>query len=188
MSYSRECDIWSCGVILFLIMSGKQPFKGSTNEETFTNIVNGEFSFEDEAWNDISSDAKDCVTKMLTWDETLRSTAAQMMDHHWIVSNGSSGSIESPDLSEAEATKDSEAADANRETRPTSDTDTESEDIQPVSSPESDEVTESEDQEADEPTCDKSLSLKVSATQFVSHRLGQLTEHYDIIEFIAKGM
>lgn len=61
--------MWSCGVLTFLILSGQQPFKGATNEETFTNIVNGNFSFKDpEIWGNVSSGAKDFIEKLLTWD------------------------------------------------------------------------------------------------------------------------
>ncbi|CAB9505557.1 MAP kinase-activated protein kinase 2 (Fragment) [Seminavis robusta] len=108
MSYSYPCDIWSCGVILFLLLSGKQPFKGSTNEETFANIVNGEFSFSDEAWESVSLDAKDCVYKLLTWDASLRPTAAQALEHPWIASNGTSRvikTLEPPKKEEVEVTK-----------------------------------------------------------------------------------
>jgi Ca2+-binding EF-hand superfamily protein len=68
-------------------VSGQQPFKGATNEETFMNIVNGEFSFSDEAWDNISSEAKDFIKKLLTWDESSRPTAAQALKHPWIVKN-----------------------------------------------------------------------------------------------------
>ena len=95
MSYGLQCDIWSCGVVLFLILSGQQPFKGADNEETFTNIVDGKYSFSDSSWNTISNDAKDMTQKLLTWDENARPTAAVALEHPWITSGGTSRTIKS---------------------------------------------------------------------------------------------
>ena len=89
--------------MLFLILSGQQPFKGATNEETFTNIVDGKYSFSDSAWDTISNDAKDLIQKMLTWDENARPTAAEALKHPWIISGGTSRTIKS--LQEAGAVK-----------------------------------------------------------------------------------
>lgn len=94
-SYGKEADVWAVGVCTFLILSGAQPFKGASNEETFTNIVDGKFSFKDEPWDNISANAKDFITKLLTWDESSRPTAVEALKHPWIVNNAKSESVKS---------------------------------------------------------------------------------------------
>ena len=93
MSYSKECDLWSCGVIAFVVLSGEQPFKASMTEETFNNIINGEFDFSSSAWNGISDKAKDFIQKLLTWDEGERPTAEEALQHPWIADQERSSSI-----------------------------------------------------------------------------------------------
>lgn len=94
MSYSKECDLWSCGVIAFVVLSGDQPFKAATTDETFNNIINGEFEFSNPIWNTISNEAKDFIQKLLTWDEGLRATAEQALQHPWLDIDRSSRSLE----------------------------------------------------------------------------------------------
>lgn len=82
-----ECDLWSCGVITFVCLSGEQPFKAETTEETFSNIINGEYDFSSPVWKKISKKAKDFIEKLLTWDEGERATPEQALQHPWIVDN-----------------------------------------------------------------------------------------------------
>ena len=84
-SYGHKCDIWSCGVIAYLILTGKQPFKGANDEQTFQNIAKGLVSFSDPIWSELSDTAQDFVKKLLTWDQALRPTAAEALLHPWIV-------------------------------------------------------------------------------------------------------
>lgn len=85
MSYSYKCDIWSVGVISFLILSGQQPFKGQSDQDTFNNIVNGSYTFEAPVWENISDLGKSFVKSLLTWDQDKRPTAAAALEHPWIV-------------------------------------------------------------------------------------------------------
>jgi calcium-dependent protein kinase len=84
MSYAHKCDIWSVGVIAFLVLSGQQPFKGQTDQDTFNNIVNGAYSFNDPIWDNISDRAKDFVKTLLIWDQNERPSAAEALEHTWI--------------------------------------------------------------------------------------------------------
>jgi len=83
MAYGSKCDIWSCGVIAYTVISGKQPFKGANDEETYENIMNARCLFSDVVWGSISDIAKDFITKLLTWDENLRPTAEEALQHMW---------------------------------------------------------------------------------------------------------
>jgi serine/threonine protein kinase len=87
-SYGSKADIWSCGVIAYIILSGKQPLKGATDQETFTNIAKGEISYADPIWESISPEAQDFVKLLLTWDERLRPTASEALNHPWMMKNG----------------------------------------------------------------------------------------------------
>lgn len=108
MAYGRESDIWSCGCILFLMLSGQQAFKGKTTEDTFTNIVTGQYSFAAPAWQKISDDAKNFIKLLLTWDAKsgARPTAAQALQHPWIVNNDPSPSSTKPRARAVDTTKD----------------------------------------------------------------------------------
>jgi len=81
--YNNSCDIWSIGVILYVLLSGFLPFFGETQEELFDKILTGSYSFANKVWDDISPTAKDLVTKMLTLNEEDRPTAKQCLEHPW---------------------------------------------------------------------------------------------------------
>lgn len=81
--YTEKCDIWSCGIILYILLSGEPPFNGSTDEEILSNIKIGVFNFS-KNFNNISDDAKDLISKMLTFDPAKRYSAAQALDSKWI--------------------------------------------------------------------------------------------------------
>jgi len=84
-NYGHKCDIWSCGVIAFLLLTGKQPLKGASDEETFHNIVKGNISYDDPIWEALSENALDFVKTLLTWDQHVRPTAAEALRHPWVI-------------------------------------------------------------------------------------------------------
>jgi calcium-dependent protein kinase len=73
--YNEKCDIWSCGVILFILLSGQPPFNGQSDQEIMKKVRAGKFSFSDPAWGNISNDAKDMITQLLTYDIDKRPSA-----------------------------------------------------------------------------------------------------------------
>ncbi|KAK8494848.1 hypothetical protein V6N13_062481 [Hibiscus sabdariffa] len=83
-SYGKEIDIWSAGVILYILLSGVPPFWAETDKGIFEAILEGELDFESDPWPSISESAKDLVRKMLTMDPKKRLTAAQALEHPWL--------------------------------------------------------------------------------------------------------
>ena len=63
--YGQEADIWSCGVILYILLSGVPPFWGETEQQIFEAVGKGHIDFKTDPWPHISSEAKDCVRRML---------------------------------------------------------------------------------------------------------------------------
>lgn len=82
-SYDFKCDIWSCGVILYIFLCGYPPFNGKNNTEIFERILQGAYCFPVEDWSYVSQEAKDLVTKMLTYEPSKRPTADDLLKHPW---------------------------------------------------------------------------------------------------------
>ncbi|KAG5039067.1 hypothetical protein JHK86_019907 [Glycine max] len=78
-SYGKEIDIWSAGIILYILLSGVPPFWAETEKGIFNAILEGEIDFVSEPWPSISDSAKDLVRKMLTQDPKKRITSAQVL-------------------------------------------------------------------------------------------------------------
>jgi calcium-dependent protein kinase len=87
--YGPKCDIWSCGVVLFEVLSGLMPFTDICSSErndmaTQANILNENYSFDDPIWNSISDSAKDFVKHLLAYEEKDRPTAEQALGHPFL--------------------------------------------------------------------------------------------------------
>jgi len=64
--YGKEADLWSAGVILYILLSGVPPFWGETEQQIFDAILKGHVDFQSDPWPRISSQAKNCVRMLLT--------------------------------------------------------------------------------------------------------------------------
>lgn len=87
-SYTEKCDLWSVGVILYILLCGIPPFNGNSDLEITAKIQRGKFSFDGEVWKRISIDAKDFITKLLVFDPIHRLSAERALEHPWIHSAG----------------------------------------------------------------------------------------------------
>jgi len=82
--YDQACDLWSAGVIMFVLLCGYPPFYGDTDAQVLQKVRRGEFTFVKEDWKSISVDAKDLITNLLKMDPTARFTAGQALTHPWV--------------------------------------------------------------------------------------------------------
>ncbi|KDO76378.1 hypothetical protein CISIN_1g010013mg [Citrus sinensis] len=87
-NYGAEADIWSAGVILYILLSGVPPFWGETEQSIFDAILRGHIDFSSDPWPNISSSAKDIVKKMLHADPKERLSAAEVLNHPWMRVDG----------------------------------------------------------------------------------------------------
>ena len=81
--YDEKCDIWSLGVIFYVLLCGYPPFNGDTDVEIIQNVQKGKFIFPEEEWGIISSEAKDLIKKMLTYEPSKRISAKEVLLHPW---------------------------------------------------------------------------------------------------------
>ncbi|CAI5483455.1 unnamed protein product [Closterium sp. Yama58-4] len=88
--YGKESDVWSCGVILYILLSGAPPFYGSTEKQIFNAVLKGNADLVGEPWPHISDAAKDLVRRMLTLDPHKRITAADALRHPWVAADKAS--------------------------------------------------------------------------------------------------
>lgn len=84
-AYDVKCDVWSVGVILFLLLGGYLPFDDDDEDKVFDKTRNGQYDFRPRYWKNISSGAKDLVTKCLTLKPSKRATATEALNHDWMV-------------------------------------------------------------------------------------------------------
>ncbi|KAJ9181257.1 hypothetical protein P3X46_009405 [Hevea brasiliensis] len=86
--YGRECDVWSAGVIIYILLSGVPPFWDETEQGIFEQVLRGELDFISEPWPNISESAKDLVRRMLVRDPKKRMTAHEVLCHPWVQVDG----------------------------------------------------------------------------------------------------
>nr|GMD97449.1 calcium-dependent protein kinase 29 [Ipomoea batatas]GME00110.1 calcium-dependent protein kinase 29 [Ipomoea batatas] len=87
-SYGKEIDVWSAGVILYILLSGFPPFCADNDKGTFEEILKGQLDLKSPPWPSISSDAKDLIRRMLAVDPRKRITAAEALEHPWLKEDG----------------------------------------------------------------------------------------------------
>lgn len=89
LPYGKAVDMWSTGVITYILLGGYPPFHDENQARLFNRIKKGKFVFHDEYWSNISPQAKDLISRMLTVDPEARITAAEALKHPWITTAGS---------------------------------------------------------------------------------------------------
>ncbi|OIV92272.1 hypothetical protein TanjilG_00290 [Lupinus angustifolius] len=86
--YGPEADVWSAGVIIYILLCGTPPFWGESEQEIFKEVLDGDLDFSLDPWPTISESAKDLIRKMLVRDPRNRITAHEVLCHPWIQVDG----------------------------------------------------------------------------------------------------
>ncbi|XP_076011892.1 serine/threonine-protein kinase 33 [Genypterus blacodes] len=82
--YSQWCDVWSIGVIMYMLLCGEPPFFSKSKTKLFHMIMKGELQFTQPIWNTVSNEAKHVLTHLLQVDPACRMSANQLLDNPWI--------------------------------------------------------------------------------------------------------
>merc|ERR1712002_425245 len=100
--YDKRCDLWSLGVMMYILLCGYPPFSGSCGHQCgwaqggscdqcqinlFNNIQQGKFEFHPKEWSKISPQAKDLIKKLLVKDAKKRLSAGDVLGHVWLMNN-----------------------------------------------------------------------------------------------------
>merc|ERR1712179_885979 len=111
ISYNKKCDLWSLGIIMYILLCGYAPFSGNCGldcgwergesclecqEMLFANIKEGEVIFPVQHWDKVSLEAKDLILQLLVRDSLTRLDAVQVLDHPWIAKGGSTTALQTP--------------------------------------------------------------------------------------------
>ncbi|KAJ8747742.1 hypothetical protein K2173_013067 [Erythroxylum novogranatense] len=86
--YNEKVDVWSAGVVLYVMLAGIPPFYGETVEEIFEAVVRGNLRFPPRIFRTVTTEAKDLLKKMICRDISRRISAEQALMHPWIVGGG----------------------------------------------------------------------------------------------------
>jgi serine/threonine protein kinase len=97
--YNEKVDVWSLGVITYMLLTGKRLFPGETSEEVKRNVVRYEIDFNSQTLKKVSKEARSFLKCCLNRDTSLRQTPKQLLAHNWL-NNQNRESIASQDARE----------------------------------------------------------------------------------------
>jgi calcium-dependent protein kinase len=84
--YNEKCDLWSIGVILYILLTGRPPFDGNDDDEILSNVKKGTFDKHSYPYPLLSAQSKDLINKLLQYDPKKRISAEQAIEHPWFKS------------------------------------------------------------------------------------------------------
>jgi len=83
LSYTEKCDVWSCGVIMYILLSGTPPFNGRDDRDILRKVKSGKYGFDDPVWANVSKEAKKLIKRMMEVDQTKRASAQEALIDPW---------------------------------------------------------------------------------------------------------
>ena len=87
--YDEKCDLWSCGVILYILLSGRPPFGGENDKEIMERVALGKYDLQSSPFNKVSKSGIDLIQKLLIMDPKKRRSAQDALLHPWFKENKS---------------------------------------------------------------------------------------------------
>jgi calcium-dependent protein kinase len=87
--YNEKCDLWSCGVILYILLSARPPFEGDNDNDIIKKVKVGKYNLEQKPFNSLSNECLDLIKKLLEMDVDKRIDAETALNHPWIINNKS---------------------------------------------------------------------------------------------------
>ena len=87
--YDEKCDIWSCGVILYILLSARPPFGGENDKEIMENVSLGKYDLQSSPFDKVSKSCIDLIQKLLVMDPKKRISAETALKHNWFKENKS---------------------------------------------------------------------------------------------------
>jgi calcium-dependent protein kinase len=84
LNYNEKCDIWSCGIIMYVLLIGKSPFEGKENHEIIQNILDFKFDNKNNYYLNLSNNAKDLMNKLLIYNKDQRISIKDAINHKFI--------------------------------------------------------------------------------------------------------
>ncbi len=82
--YNEKCDIWSCGVLMYILIVGKPPFYGNSVNEIMDHVSKGKYDMSSKLFKNVSDKAKDLINKLLTFDYKKRISATESLNSDWL--------------------------------------------------------------------------------------------------------
>ena len=88
-NYDEKCDLWSCGVIMYILLSGRPPFSGDDDREIMLKVRKGKYDLESAPFDTLSKSGLDLIKNLLEIDPQKRLSASEAIDHLWFKENKS---------------------------------------------------------------------------------------------------
>ena len=88
-SYNNKCDLWSCGVVLYILLSGRPPFDGEKEIDVFKRITSGKYDLTSPPFNTCSDEVKDLIRHLLVIEPYKRLSTEEALNHPWFKVNKS---------------------------------------------------------------------------------------------------
>eukprot|EP01130_Rhizamoeba_saxonica_P000005 TRINITY_DN0_c2_g1_i2.p1 TRINITY_DN0_c2_g1~~TRINITY_DN0_c2_g1_i2.p1 ORF type:complete len:266 (+),score=80.95 TRINITY_DN0_c2_g1_i2:428-1225(+) len=86
-SYDKSVDMWGIGIITYILLAGYPPFYAENDTALFEKIMNAEYDFDDECWDDVTDEAKDFIEHLLVKEPSERFTAEESLEHPWLTTD-----------------------------------------------------------------------------------------------------